>query len=380
MSNTASKAPSQPASPPHAAPVTGAATPASLTGGQAVPQSRKFKKSDLIFSENDTSRAMYFIKSGMIRIFKKKGEGSIEIDTLRAGSVLGELAFLDGNPRSASAEALTEVDLVEVNGPAFQETMNKIPDWLKILMKTIVGRLRAASTRIRQLESNQNSMSYADKDGAKENQYQFLSTPEILKGSAALLLVTARNGTQAGSYFEIKESLFHRYGNQIMNVPIAKLAALLDVFSQCGITTASGNEEKIVVTNPSLLEQFIGYFNDQYLLESSKKTNVSPRGFVVISTLAKHINNYSVDSETGLATVNVGQILKSEEKTTGKIPFRTDEFDELVKLNIATKLQATSSDDITTQIKTSSFLHLYRMQKVILSIYSVNAQKAAAKK
>jgi len=50
------------------------------------------------------------VKTGMIRLFKKKGDSQIELDTIHSGQVVGELAFLDGNPRSASGEALTDCD------------------------------------------------------------------------------------------------------------------------------------------------------------------------------------------------------------------------------------------------------------------------------
>src|SRR3954467_3009621 len=78
-------------------------------------QSRKLKKGELLFAEGENSRAMYYLKTGMIRIFKKKGDSQIEIDTVRSGQIIGELAFLDGNPRSASGEALTDCELMEVS-------------------------------------------------------------------------------------------------------------------------------------------------------------------------------------------------------------------------------------------------------------------------
>ena len=73
------------------------------------------KAGDMVFNEGDQSKSLYFVKRGVIRIFKKKGVGAIEIQSIRAGQVLGELAFFDNQPRSASAEALTAVELVEIS-------------------------------------------------------------------------------------------------------------------------------------------------------------------------------------------------------------------------------------------------------------------------
>ena len=61
----------------------------------------------------------------MIRLFTRRGNTNIEIDTIRPGQILGELAFLDGNPRSLSGEALTECELVEISGPTFVDVLSK---------------------------------------------------------------------------------------------------------------------------------------------------------------------------------------------------------------------------------------------------------------
>src|SRR5689334_7132609 len=79
-----------------AAPV---AQPAPATN--AAPKTRRLTRGETLFAEGENSRAMYFIKSGMVRIFKNKGSAKIELETVHSGQLLGELAFLDGQPRSA---------------------------------------------------------------------------------------------------------------------------------------------------------------------------------------------------------------------------------------------------------------------------------------
>src|SRR4051812_18346084 len=147
--------------------------------GASGQQVLRVKKGELLFKEGDKSRAMYLLKSGMIRLFTRRGNTNIEIDTIRPGQILGELAFLDGNPRSLSGEALSECELIEISGPMFIDVLSKTPDWLKILLKTVVGRLRAANTRIRQLESSNASLNYSDKEGGKRSGYQYLSYIEF---------------------------------------------------------------------------------------------------------------------------------------------------------------------------------------------------------
>jgi CRP-like cAMP-binding protein len=335
------------------------------------PQNRKLKKGELLFAEGENSRAMYFIKSGMIRIFKKKGDSSIEIDTVRAGSVLGELAFLDGNPRSASGEALTDCELMEISGPTFQNVLANMPDWLKILLKTVVGRLRTASTRIRQLETASTAFDYSEKDGKRSAHYVYLTPNEVLKIASGLLLVGSRAGTN------IKVGLLQRYVNQIMGVPVAKITTFLDVLGQVGVVRLgedSGSTE-VKLNEIDFLEQLIGYLNEENLLEPSKRHDVSLKGFMIMSCIAKHLSKYPKDESTGFATVNVAEVRAAETAAMGKEPFRMDEFPELVKLGYASNVTIKSNDAVFTTLKPEPFLQAYKFQRVAMAISVINEQK-----
>ena len=225
---------------------------------QTGPQIRKLQKGEVLFNEGDNSRAMYYVRTGMIRIFKKKGDTSIEIDTIRSGQVLGELAFLDGNPRSASGEALTDCELMEISGPTFQAVLVNMPDWLKMLLKTVVGRLRTASTRIRQLESASTAIDYSAKDGKRSNQYVYLSPIDVLKICSGILLVGARNGTAIGGGVDLRVGLLNRYVYQIMGIPTAKITTFLDILAQGNIVTMVNNEQgeldALLETGPEMLK------------------------------------------------------------------------------------------------------------------------------
>ena len=336
------------------------------------PQPLKLLKGQLLFSEGENSRAMYLLKTGMIRIFKKKGESSIEIDTIHAGQVLGELAFLDGNPRSASGEALTNCELAEISGPTFQAVISKMPDWLKILLKTIVGRLRTASTRIRQLETASSAVDYGDRDGKKN--YVYLSNVDILKLGSTVLLVAARNGIKKPEGIELRQHLLTRYGNQIIGIPAAKMTTFLDVLAQVGVVKLTDAGEAFL-TDIDFLEQLINYLNDEYLLEPAKRHDISLRAFLIMSLIVKNISRYAPDAKTGLTRVNVSEVLKLETPAGGKEPFRMEEFPELAKLGYCTNIGIKSATEAFTDLKPEIFVHNYRMQRVAMAINAVNEQK-----
>jgi CRP-like cAMP-binding protein len=333
----------------------------------------RLKKGELLFAEGENSRAMYYLKTGMIRIFKKKGDAHIEINTVHSGEIIGELAFLDGNPRSASGEALTDCELMEISGPTFQAVLMNMPEWLKILLKTIVGRLRTASTRIRQLETASTAYDYSDKDGKRQAHYVYLSPNDVLKIATGLILVASRNGEQAKDGIDIRVGLLQRYVNQIMGVPVAKITTFLDVLAQVGITNVS-DDGRVALVDIDFLEQMITYLNEENLLEPSKRHDISVKAFIIMSLIAKHLSKYPPNESTGVCNVNLAEIKKLE-TLQGKEPFRFDELQDLVKLSYCANPTIKSATEAFTSVKKEPFIHAFKLQRIVMAVNAVNEQK-----
>jgi CRP-like cAMP-binding protein len=356
-----------------------AAGPAAAPNPAPAPTpSIRLKKGQMLFHEGDNAGAMYLIRQGTIRVFKKKGDADIEIESIRSGQIIGELAFLDGNPRSASGEALSDCELVEISGPAFQQALDKIPEWLKILIRMLVTRLRAASTKIRQLESSSTEFIYSKNEGKRVAQNIYLSAPDVMKVATAILLVASRWGkpTQIGekSGTEVPADLLQRYSSQILQVPSSKMTSVLDAFGVAGFMKSDDASGTIALLDIDLLEKLIHYMNEENLSEPSKRHDLSNRGFVIMSFIARHLPKYSKDAE-GIALVNVAEVLKLETPEGGRAPFRLDDFAELVKLGYASNVTAKSADEVLTSIQSDSFLVATRIQRAIKSIEAVNDQK-----
>ena len=345
---------------------------------------KRLKRSELLFAENETSKSMYLIKSGMIRIFKKKGDSDIEIETLRAGQIVGELAFLDGNPRSASGEAITETELIEISGPAYQAALENTPEWMKILLKTIVGRLRTATTRLKQLENASTSYDYSEKDGKRVAKYTFINTYDSLKIASAILLVAARNGVKEADGIQIKISLLEKYANQIMGIPQAKITSMCEILGQVGVMTIRDETgaPRLRITDIDLLEKYIYYQNEQNLLEPEKQTLLNWKAFAAMAFIAKQLQTqepkvkYEKKDETTVR-INVAEIKKLE-TVDGKEPFKLEDFTPLSDSNICSVLELKSGSEAYTSFEIDKFLMHYKIQRIIKSIDSLNEQKKKA--
>src|SRR5689334_4479313 len=72
-----------------------------------VSKSLVFEKDQLVFQENDISDSFYIIYSGEIQVFASNPDvKEVKIAVLGLGNILGEVGFIDGMKRTASAKAI----------------------------------------------------------------------------------------------------------------------------------------------------------------------------------------------------------------------------------------------------------------------------------
>ncbi|MEO0452906.1 MAG: cyclic nucleotide-binding domain-containing protein [Verrucomicrobiota bacterium] len=84
---------------------------------------RLFVPDEIVFEEEQEGLGMYLVLEGKIQIVRTKGKKLEEIATLEPGNYFGELALLDGAPRSATAIALESSRLAGFFRPEFFEIM-----------------------------------------------------------------------------------------------------------------------------------------------------------------------------------------------------------------------------------------------------------------
>jgi len=111
-------------------------------GVTASKHDRVFHRGSLMFIEGEKGEEMYILKSGRIKILKQEGSKTIELATLGAGSVLGEMSLLIDMPRSATAQVVEDVLALAIDKRILEDTYSKIPPWLVSVIREVVKRLR----------------------------------------------------------------------------------------------------------------------------------------------------------------------------------------------------------------------------------------------
>src|SRR5438105_14225317 len=114
---------------------------------------RRHPSGTVLFREGDRGQTMYVIRSGRVNISKRIGDSEITLAVLGPGEFFGEMALLEGLPRSAGATVVEEALLIEVEQGAFATVVRRNSEIAVRLMRRLSSRLREADRQIQALMS-----------------------------------------------------------------------------------------------------------------------------------------------------------------------------------------------------------------------------------
>lgn len=109
---------------------------------QSVSATRVFAPGERIFTEGDAPDVAYLIESGRIEVWVSQGGHQLTLSYLGAGEILGEMAVIDRAPRSATADALTEVRATEIRADQLRERLDEADPVLRGLLIGLLSRYR----------------------------------------------------------------------------------------------------------------------------------------------------------------------------------------------------------------------------------------------
>jgi CRP-like cAMP-binding protein len=113
----------------------------------AVP--RHFAAGEAVFHEGDDSDTCYIVQTGHARALREHADGrQITLATFGPGDIFGELAMFGDERRSATVEAIDELDVVGILGGDMRRLMREHPDIAVKLSISLGRRLRAANERL----------------------------------------------------------------------------------------------------------------------------------------------------------------------------------------------------------------------------------------
>jgi len=116
-------------------------------GEVAVP--RRFSPGQVIFREGDESDTCYIVAAGHARALREHSDGrTIALARFGPGDIFGELAMFDDERRSATVEAMDDLQAFAVMSADMRRLMREHPDIAVKLVTALGRRLRAANERL----------------------------------------------------------------------------------------------------------------------------------------------------------------------------------------------------------------------------------------
>lgn len=109
---------------------------------------REYRAGDVLFLEGETGEEMYVIQSGAVQVSKRIGDEERPLATLGRGEFLGEMAILNGKPRTASAIVVEDAKCLVIDGKTLESMIAKNPEIAMRLVKKLAKRLDSADALV----------------------------------------------------------------------------------------------------------------------------------------------------------------------------------------------------------------------------------------
>lgn len=115
---------------------------------------RSYAEGEQIIDRETDTQDVFFVVAGAARVVNYSPAGrEVSFDDIRAGGCFGELAALDGQPRSASVVATRETLTASLPAPAFLEIVGTHPPVAMKLMRRLAEVVRESTERIMDLST-----------------------------------------------------------------------------------------------------------------------------------------------------------------------------------------------------------------------------------
>ena len=162
---------------------------------------RAYKSDAVVFMRGDPGDALYGVVTGRVRISASAARGKeISLNVMDPGDAFGEIALLDGRPRTAAATTLAPTELIVIRRDQFIELLQREPKLAVHLIELLCKRVRWTSE---QMEDS-----------------SLLSAPARLAKRVVGLVSTQGRSTETGRQLKISQEQLAQFlglSRQIVN-------------------------------------------------------------------------------------------------------------------------------------------------------------------
>jgi len=121
-----------------------------VIAGRWLKQEKKvFSAGRFLMKEGEDADEAYLITKGKVQVFRQVDGGSkVVLGTLQPGDIVGEMALITDDKRSASVEALEETEAAVLTKDLLSRNLKKLPPYIEKMLATLTRRLQTANAII----------------------------------------------------------------------------------------------------------------------------------------------------------------------------------------------------------------------------------------
>jgi CRP-like cAMP-binding protein len=245
---------------------------------------KTYKSGTHLFHENDHSRELYIIQSGLVRVYRKIGARDVDLARLSKGAVLGEMALIDGKPRSASAIAGEDTTVLMIDADTFHKRISGVPPWFLSMIRTTSEKIRKANSRLEAIQTSSHSLHVV-----LALQYYFLrfgATPSPTGGGAS----------DPGKSLDVSQTASHLI--QLLSVSSQCVMHILDGLQKKGVVDI--RDGRIILCDQTRLDGCCDFLRLYFRKTFDKTENFSPRASALLVALSETVAAAGTASEKGL--------------------------------------------------------------------------------
>jgi CRP-like cAMP-binding protein len=192
----------------------------------------QFRQGEAIFYQGDPGHSLYLIESGQVRIYMQSEDGQeLSMNLLGTGDIFGEMALIDGLPRSASAIAMEMTAVLSLSRERFRDHLRRTPQLAFNFLQLMSRRIRHNNDQFDTLTLSVHSrlarklLELAQKHGLVEPEGVRINLA-LTQTDLASLLVTSRESINKALAKLRQQGLIRQHLGQIIIIDPEALRAL----------------------------------------------------------------------------------------------------------------------------------------------------------
>lgn len=270
---------------------------------------KRIEKDHYLFREGDPPDAMYVIKSGKFGVVKTKGNSEIVLAELGPGAMVGEMAFFDNKPRSASVKAMKESDVIMLPYKALHAQFANMPEWAKAIMRTVNDHLRNANKRLKELEK------------ASSEEDEVFPPHTITKLVSILNLVGHKYGKQTDEGLSLPGGILRNYTIQVFQEATHKMQKLMNALSELEmmkVEELGEGRQKVLILDPNMMFAFAEWYNDWLFKQEKDRVYVKEEELKVMRAVL-HFAKKATPNEKGVVKISLTEMQNESMRELGHL-------------------------------------------------------------